>query len=496
MTNEQIIWDYLINQGFTPAGAAGLIGNLYAESGLNPKNMENAYERKLNYTDDSYTAAVDNGSYTSFTNDAAGYGLAQWTYSTRKKGLLDLAKSKNTSIGDINTQLEYLYKELKNSFPQLFQLLQNSNDISETTIKVLTNFERPANMGESVQKQRIAYAQGYYDKLNTVKGVKSNMATAEDVLNVARSQLGYHEKKTNSSLDNNTANSGSNNWTKYARDLASAGYYNGNKNGYAWCDVFTDWCFWMACNKSKKDAEYLECQTGDCGAGCDFSASYYKNAGRFSTTPQVGDQIFFKQGSSIVHTGIVESVTSSTVNTIEGNTSDQVARRSYSRNSSQIYGYGHPRYNGSSTGVTPPASQPGTSNNSKKDNIKKFQTWLNTNYKANIDVDGEWGPKTKKATIKAYQTYMNTHYNSSLDVDGEWGPLSKAAIKKYPLKLNAKNDLVYILQGALQALGYDTNGLDGEYGTSTKAAVKSYQSSKGLLADGEAGADTFNALFK
>jgi hypothetical protein len=37
--------------------------------------------------DASYTAAVDNGSYTNFTHDFAGYGLAQWTYWSRKQGL-------------------------------------------------------------------------------------------------------------------------------------------------------------------------------------------------------------------------------------------------------------------------------------------------------------------------------------------------------------------------------------------------------------------------
>lgn len=37
MDNAQKIWDKLISAGLTPAGAAGLMGNLYAESGLNPR---------------------------------------------------------------------------------------------------------------------------------------------------------------------------------------------------------------------------------------------------------------------------------------------------------------------------------------------------------------------------------------------------------------------------------------------------------------------------
>lgn len=57
-TNEERIWNYLIGKGLSKAGAAGLMGNLFAESGLSPKNLQNTYEKKLGFTDDSYTAAV------------------------------------------------------------------------------------------------------------------------------------------------------------------------------------------------------------------------------------------------------------------------------------------------------------------------------------------------------------------------------------------------------------------------------------------------------
>ena len=233
---EQIIWDFLKSKGLTDEGCAGLMGNLYAESGLSPTNMENAYEKKLGYNDSTYTAAVDNGSYTNFINDAVGYGLAQWTYYTRKQGLYNLAKSKNKSIGDINIQLEYLYQELQSSFPKILNLLKTSHNLTETTSTVLLDFERPANRGSSVIAQRTQYATTYYNKYhgstNTTTQGGSKMPVASDVLKVAQGEIGYHEKSSNSSLDNKTSNSGSRNWTKYARDLAAAGYYNGNKNGY------------------------------------------------------------------------------------------------------------------------------------------------------------------------------------------------------------------------------------------------------------------------
>ena len=75
---------------------------------------------------------------------------------------------------------------------------------------------------------------------------RRTMSKASDIVAIALAEVGYREKASNASLDDKSANAGTANWTKYARDLAAAGYYNGNKNGYAWCDVFVDWCFFKA----------------------------------------------------------------------------------------------------------------------------------------------------------------------------------------------------------------------------------------------------------
>ena len=85
-----------------------MMGNLFAESALSPINLQNTYEKKLRYSDSTYTIAVDNGTYTNFIKDSAGYGLAQWTFWSRKQNLLNYAKSKGVSIGDLNMQLEFL----------------------------------------------------------------------------------------------------------------------------------------------------------------------------------------------------------------------------------------------------------------------------------------------------------------------------------------------------------------------------------------------------
>ena len=70
------------------------------------------------------------------------------------------------------------------------------------------------------------------------------MKPVDRLLATARAEIGYIEKETNAHLDDKTANAGDGNWNKYARDLDALGVvYNSKKNGYAWCDIFTDWCF-------------------------------------------------------------------------------------------------------------------------------------------------------------------------------------------------------------------------------------------------------------
>ena len=156
------------------------------------------------------------------------------------------------------------------------------------------------------------------------------MKPVERLLATARAEIGYIEKDTNAQLDDKTANAGDGNWNKYARELDALGVvYNGKKNGYAWCDIFTDWCFIQTFGLEL--GLQLLCQA--------------KN----------GDQIFFTNdgGKTMYHTGIVEKVAGGRVYTIEGNTSSAagvvanggcVRDKSYALTYSKIGGYGRPNF--------------------------------------------------------------------------------------------------------------------------------------------------------
>lgn len=182
MTERQI-FAFLKSQGLSDAGAAGAMGNMFAESGLNSQNLQNSYEKKLGYTDASYTKAVDNGTYRGFASDKAGYGLCQWTYSTRKAALLAFAKACGTSIGDAEMQLKFFMKELREGYPAVLSMLKTATTVREASDAVLLKFERPADQSEAVRAKRAAYGQAYY---NTLTGKKTTMFTNSPLVSYTR----------------------------------------------------------------------------------------------------------------------------------------------------------------------------------------------------------------------------------------------------------------------------------------------------------------------
>lgn len=162
MTTEQQIWTKLLAAGLTAAGVAGLMGNFQAESNLEPTNLQNTYERKLDYTDVTYTAAVDAGNYANFATDAAGYGLAQWTYGARKKALLAFAKAHGKSIGDLEMQVGFAIKELRESYPAVWSILTTTDSVQAASDAVLLQFERPADTSASVRVLRRTFGERIY----------------------------------------------------------------------------------------------------------------------------------------------------------------------------------------------------------------------------------------------------------------------------------------------------------------------------------------------
>ena len=187
---DKQIWDFLKSKGLNDFAVAGIMGNLRAESALSPINLQNSFEKKLGYNDTTYTQAVDNGVYSNFVNDGAGYGLAQWTYHSRKANLLAYAKDKGVSIGNLQMQLEFLWKEMQN-YTTMNTELKSAKTIKDASDSFLFRFERPANQGSGVQIARANYAKEFYDKFSGTK------AESTDKVKLYKVQVGAFREKAN-----------------------------------------------------------------------------------------------------------------------------------------------------------------------------------------------------------------------------------------------------------------------------------------------------------
>lgn len=127
------------------------------------------------------------------------------------------------------------------------------------------------------------------------------------IISIALAEVGYLEKRNNSSLDNKTSNAGSNNYTKYWRDIKPS------YQGQPWCACFVTWVLVQAfgqevAEKLLKHYPFVYCPT---------MASLFK----LNANPKVGDIVIFYRNGEFVHTGIVTGVNGDYFTTVEGNTS-------------------------------------------------------------------------------------------------------------------------------------------------------------------------------
>jgi len=343
------------------------MGNLYAESGLRPNNLQNSYEGRLGMSDAEYTEMVDKGTYTNFVRDSAGYGLAQWTYWSRKQALLAFAQAAGKSIGDLEMQLDFLMKELAGSYKAVLATLKTAITVRAASDSVLLNFERPADQSEAAKTRRASYGQRYYDKYEGAASAPIEGGTTmteqelrQSVVRIAQGWLGCKE---------------SNGTHKKIIDT-----YNGHKplaRGYpvkytdAWCSTFASA---VAIKAGLTDIIPTEC-------GCGKHVELFKKLGSWQENdayvPSPGDYIFYdwQDGANYAttdntgapdHVGIVEKVSGQTITVIEGNMSNAVGRRTLKVNGRYIRGYGVPKYSskakntgtggGASTGTTAPST--------------------------------------------------------------------------------------------------------------------------------------------
>ena len=164
---EQKIWETILQRTGDEIFTAALMGNMKAESALRGNNLQNSYEKKLGFTDETYTRAIDQHRYTGdqFATDRAGYGLCQWTSSGRKNQMYNrwLNYDPALSIGDELFQIDFCVWELQTSYKDIWNKRKSYLTIRSATADILRKYERPADQSDANVDRRTAYAQAYYD---------------------------------------------------------------------------------------------------------------------------------------------------------------------------------------------------------------------------------------------------------------------------------------------------------------------------------------------
>lgn len=160
---QSTIWNFFKSKGFSDSIVAGIMGNLKMESNFNP----------------------------SAVNPSSGaYGIAQWLGS-RKSALSSYAKTNGTSMNNLTTQLNFLWKELNGSEKRTMNWLKSNQSASAATVAAM--FDRLFERSEGTHiPQRQSYANSIYNQFAGSGGSSSSggaIETGQEAIDNARSEL-------------------------------------------------------------------------------------------------------------------------------------------------------------------------------------------------------------------------------------------------------------------------------------------------------------------
>ena len=189
---------------------------------------------------------------------------------------------------------------------------------------------------------------------NRLRQAQPTDFSVKPIINWAENERNYTEKDSLTDLDDKTKNAGDDNYTKYSQEVDALGVFSTQVQGQPWCATWVTDGFINTYGVDKGLDMLCQPNKNSNAACCGDAAEYYQKADRWYTSPQVGDQVFFKTTKyQYAHTGIVTEVTDTEVTTIEGNTSSEkgvvsnggaVTKKHYPVGYSGFKGFGRPKY--------------------------------------------------------------------------------------------------------------------------------------------------------
>ena len=450
--NAQKIWDFLFAWLGNAFGAAGLMGNIRAESALRPTNLQDRFEKSLGLTDEQYTARVDSGSYTNFVRDSAGYGLAQWTYWSRKQALLDFARARKASIGDLEMQLDFLKKEMEGNYPTLVQKLKKAASVRAASNDVLFEYERPGDQSQKVQDLRASYGETYY-KEYAGKEKKMAITRTSFLAGIAKTAKTGLERRWH--WENSTS-------------------IPPCEDGKSSCDRLVSRTLWV-----------------------DFGVTWQKPGGWNSAElavnlPKLGftkitDPAKIVPGTVIMVGKWVNGEWDATYHTFVAAKYDPATglcdkydfgdtwrmETPQPFRNVKLCEWGDRKF---TVGFVPPADPAPAPKKTPKDCIKEGQEALNKHFGTKLKVDGDHRKLTQTELIKTFQKALNHDYygDGPMPVNGRLTELTRAGLGDHYVELDEEQQLVTFVEIAELLNGKDPGGVEfpeGHYGTNLQACT-------------------------
>lgn len=166
---EKPIWDALMAVIGNEYGVAGLMGNLYGESSLWPGRVQGdfsaGYANSVAYTNQLNGGQISENDFVYNGPGGGGYGLAQWTFSSRKQNYWNYFHAgQHGAAGTVQFECWFLLWELQSDYASVLAVLENATSVRQASDKVLHDFENPQVQTPAVEEVRASYGQRLYDE--------------------------------------------------------------------------------------------------------------------------------------------------------------------------------------------------------------------------------------------------------------------------------------------------------------------------------------------
>lgn len=198
------IWEKLMKWVGNECAVAGLMGNMYAVSKLEPTCLANASKLKLMMTDEEYMKKYSHRTeklMQEFVHDKAGFGIMGWSNWVSKQGLWNMARIAKAPIYDLDIQLELLKSELEApSMEETFEALKEAKTVREASDIVLCKVMKAQNQNGAVKNSREKYSQAFYLEFHTGDNAK------EDIKHLPEVNVKYVRIKRNNTAVKRAAN--------------------------------------------------------------------------------------------------------------------------------------------------------------------------------------------------------------------------------------------------------------------------------------------------